>query len=162
MTSNAFLPSLWPRRGGRARLGEGDAKPGDEPSLTSRARANLKRAKELAAQEGIPLAEERHLLAAILAESEGITIETLRKLGVDLDALGKAGASSTGTPLLDRLGRDLTRLARDGKLDPVIGRDAEIRRPQRTLGRKSKNNPVLVGPDGMGKTAVVEGLAQAR
>jgi ATP-dependent Clp protease ATP-binding subunit ClpC len=145
----------------RARLGMGDAAPGDEPALTSRARANLKRAKELAAQEGVSAAEERHLLAAILSESEGITIEVLRKLGVDLDALGKAGASCTGTPILDRLGRDLTQLAREGKLDPVFGRDAEIRRLQRTLVRKSKNNPVLVGPAGVGKTAVVEGLAQA-
>ena len=145
----------------RARIGTGDASPGEESALTSRARANLKRAKELAVQESASAAEERHLLAAILSESEGITIEVLRKLGVDLDALGKAGVSPTGTPLLDRLGRDLTRLAREGKLDPVIGRDSEIRRLQRTLVRKSKNNPVLVGPAGVGKTAVVEGLAQA-
>jgi ATP-dependent Clp protease ATP-binding subunit ClpC len=145
----------------RARLGTGDAAPNEEPALTSRARANLKHAKELAAQEGVAAAEERHLLAAILSEGEGITIEVLRKLGVDLDALGKVGASSTGTPILDRLGRDLTQLAREGKLDPVIGRDSEIRRLQRTLVRKSKNNPVLVGPAGVGKTAVVEGLAQA-
>ena len=145
----------------RARLGAGDAAPGEEPALTSRARANLKRAQELAAQEGASAAEERHLLATILAESEGITIKVLRESGVDLDALGKAGASPTGTPLLDRLGRDLTRLAREGKLDPVIGRDAETRRLQRTLVRKSKNNPVLVGPAGVGKTAIVEGLAQA-
>jgi ATP-dependent Clp protease ATP-binding subunit ClpC len=142
-------------------MGTGDAVPGEEPTLTSRARANLKRAKELAAQEGASAAEERHLLAAILSETEGITIEVLRKLGIDLDALGQAGASSTGTPILDRLGRDLTQLAREGKLDPVIGRDAEIRRLQRTLVRKSKNNPVLVGPAGVGKTAVVEGLARA-
>jgi len=145
----------------RARMGTGDAAPGEEPAFTSRARANLKHAKELAAQEGVAAAEERHLLAAILSEGEGITIEVLRKLGVDLDALGKVGASSTGTPILDRLGRDLTQLAREGKLDPVIGRDAEIRRLQRTLVRKSKNNPVLVGPAGVGKTAVVEGLARA-
>ena len=145
----------------RARMGTGDAAPGEEPALTSRARANLKHAKEQAAQEGASLAEERHLLAAILAEGEGITIEVLRKLGVDLELLAKAGSTSTGTPLLDRLGRDLTRLACDGKLDPVIGRDSEIRRLQRTLVRKSKNNPVLVGPAGVGKTAVVEGLAQA-
>lgn len=145
----------------RARLGEGDAKPGGEPALTSRARANLKRAKELAAQEDASAAQEHHLLAAILSESDGITIEVLRKLGVDLDALGKTASSSSDTPLLDRLGRDLTRLAREGKLDPVIGRGADIRRLQRTLVRKSKNNPVLVGPAGVGKTAVVEGLAQA-
>jgi ATP-dependent Clp protease ATP-binding subunit ClpC len=145
----------------RAHLGTGDAAPGEEPALTSRARANLKRAQELAAQEGASAAEERHLLAAILSESEGITIKVLRESGVDLDALGKVGASPTGTPLLDRLGRDLTRLAHEGKLDPVIGRDAETRRLQRTLVRKSKNNPVLVGPAGVGKTAIVEGLAQA-
>jgi ATP-dependent Clp protease ATP-binding subunit ClpC len=145
----------------RARMGSGDATSSQEPTLTSRARANLKRASELAAQEGILLAGERHLLTAILSEGEGITIEVLRKLDVDLDALSKAGALSTSTPLLDHLGRDLTRLACEGKLDPVIGRDAEIRRLQRTLVRKSKNNPVLVGPAGVGKTAVVEGLAQA-
>jgi ATP-dependent Clp protease ATP-binding subunit ClpC len=75
--------------------------------------------------------------------------------------LGKVGILPTSTPLLDRLGRNLTRLAREGKLDPVIGRDDEIRRLQRTLVRKSKNNPVLVGPAGVGKTAIVEGLAQA-
>ncbi len=145
----------------RARMGTGDAAPGEEPAFTTRTRANLKHAKELAAQEGVAAAEERHLLTAILSEGEGVTIEVMRKLGVDLDALGKVGASSTGTPILDRLGRDLTQLAREGKLDPVIGRDAETRRLQRTLVRKSKNNPVLVGPAGVGKTAVVEGLARA-
>jgi ATP-dependent Clp protease ATP-binding subunit ClpC len=145
----------------RLHMGQGDATSNEEPTLTSRARANLQRAQELAAQEGAAVIEEQHLLAAILAEDAGITIEVLRRLGVNVAALGKQTNQTTDTPVLDRLGRDLTQLARDGKLDPVIGRDTEIRRLQRTLVRKSKNNPVLVGPAGVGKTAVVEGLAQA-
>lgn len=145
----------------RLRLGQGNATPSEEPAMTSRARANLQRAQELAAQEGVTVIEERHLLAAIVAEDEGMTIEILRSLSVNRAALSKQAHQTSGTSMLDRLGRDLTQLARDGNLDPVIGRDAEIRRLQRTLMRKSKNNPVLVGPAGVGKTAVVEGLAQA-
>jgi ATP-dependent Clp protease ATP-binding subunit ClpA len=145
----------------RMHMGQGNAAPNEKPAMTPRARANLQRAQESAAQEGTTVVEERHLLAAILAEDDGITIEVLHSLGVNVAALSQQTHQKKGTPMLDRLGRNLIQLASDGKLDPVIGRDTEIRRLQRTLVRKSKNNPVLVGPAGVGKTAVVEGLAQA-
>jgi ATP-dependent Clp protease ATP-binding subunit ClpC len=143
----------------RAQLGTRQDAPEEAPTMTVRAHANLDRAKELAAEEGAAQIEERHLLLAILSENDGLTIRVLRELGIDLEALKQHCLLQAGTPILDKLGRDLTQLARDGKIDPVVGRETEIRRLQRTLVRKSKNNPVLVGPAGVGKTAVVEGLA---
>jgi ATP-dependent Clp protease ATP-binding subunit ClpC len=142
----------------RAALGQGDAQPGMEPQLTDRAASNLKRAEALAAQEGAEQIEERHLLAAILEDSEdSFTLRALRQLGMDVAAL-RAGHAS-GTPILDRVGRDLTALACAGEFDPLIGRKQELRQVVRTLVRKKKNNPVLVGPAGVGKTAIAEGLA---
>ena len=76
---------------------------------------------------------------------------------------GPGSASSdtpSGSPVLDQFGRNLTQLARDGKLDPVIGREKEIERVMQVLSRRTKNNPVLIGEPGVGKTAIVEGLAQ--
>jgi ATP-dependent Clp protease ATP-binding subunit ClpB len=116
-----------------------------------------------------------HLLLAILSERGGNCARLLKAAGVTreklLDAIkelrvaagraGEAGAQSpTTTPALEKYGRDLTRLARQGRLDPVIGRDDEIRRVMQVLSRRTKNNPVLIGDPGVGKTAVVEGLAQ--
>src|SRR5262245_54882211 len=116
-----------------------------------------------------------HLLLAILSERGGTCARILRSAGVTreklLDAIkelrvaaGKApadpsAASPSTAPGLDKYGRDLTRLARQGRLDPVIGRDDEIRRVMQVLSRRTKNNPVLIGDPGVGKTAVVEGLA---
>jgi len=142
----------------RSALGQGEAPPGAEPQLTARAAANLQRASALATEEGASQVEECHLLAAILNDDESsFTLRALQAIGVDVEAL-RTGLTSA-TPILDRLGRDLTALARAGKLDPLIGRKQELRQLVRTLVRKRKNNPVLVGPAGVGKTAIVEGLA---
>jgi len=146
------------RDGLRSALGWGEAPPNAEPQLTVRAAANLQRAKLLAEKEGASQVEERHLLAAILDDDEAsFTLRTMRALGVDVQALSTGLASAT--PILDRVGRDLIALAQAGELDPLIGRKQELRQLARTLVRKKKNNPVLVGPAGAGKTAIVEGLA---
>ncbi|MDA8149852.1 MAG: ATP-dependent Clp protease ATP-binding subunit [Nitrospiraceae bacterium] len=116
-----------------------------------------------------------HLLLGVLREEDGIGGKILRALGANLLAarqltaslLKKAGSGSgrekerkSGTPALDEFGRDLTQMATDGHLDPVIGRHDEIERVLQILGRRTKNNPVLIGESGVGKTAIVEGLAQ--
>lgn len=146
------------RDGMRAALGRGEAPPGGEPQLTARAGTNLERAAELAEEEGSAQVEERHLLAAILDDDESsFTLRALRAIGVEVEALRTSLTSAT--LILDRLGRDLTALGREGELDPLIGRKQELRQLARTLVRKKKNNPVLVGPAGVGKTAIVEGLA---
>ncbi|HJO57135.1 MAG TPA: AAA family ATPase, partial [Nitrospinaceae bacterium] len=88
------------------------------------------------------------------------TIRSLKNLGVDLAALSQKAGLRAETPTLDRLGRDLSMLAREGKLDPMFGRKKELRLLVRTLARKRKNNPVMTGEAGVGKTAIVEGLAQ--
>ncbi|HPO82226.1 MAG TPA: AAA family ATPase, partial [bacterium] len=117
-----------------------------------------------------------HILLGLIREGEGVAAKILESLGVTLDKarsevlyfLGEGKtvpAESTSksrakTPLLNQFGRDLTQLAREGKLDPVIGRSKEIRRLMQILCRRTKNNPVLIGEAGVGKTAIVEGLAQ--
>lgn len=113
-----------------------------------------------------------HLLLALLEESEPETVETLKKAGLSRESLLNSLRAVRGNQRvtgenpeetyesLERYGRDLTRLARDGKLDPVIGRDEEIRRVIEILSRRTKNNPVLIGEPGVGKTAIVEGLAR--
>ncbi|WP_241255987.1 ATP-dependent Clp protease ATP-binding subunit, partial [Candidatus Protofrankia californiensis] len=123
-----------------------------------------------------------HILLGLIREGEGVAAQVLVKLGADLNRVrqqviqllsgyqGKgdpatAGAPSEGTPstslVLDQFGRNLTAAARESKLDPVIGREKEIERVMQVLSRRTKNNPVLIGEPGVGKTAVVEGLAQA-
>ncbi|HPL29680.1 MAG TPA: Clp protease N-terminal domain-containing protein, partial [Anaerolineae bacterium] len=113
-----------------------------------------------------------HILLAATAERAGDVGRTLRELGVSHDTTLRALADIRGSQrvvdqnpeakyqALERYGRDLTQLARAGKLDPVIGRDEEIRRVIQVLSRRTKNNPVLVGEAGVGKTAIAEGLAQ--
>ena len=122
-----------------------------------------------------------HLLLGLLREGEGVAAKVLENLGVDLDQarntviqkLGEVasvgssgrqerrGASATSkTTTLDEFGTNLTKLAAEGKLDPVVGRQAEIQRAVQILGRRTKNNPVLIGEPGVGKTAIAEGLAQ--
>ena len=146
------------RDGLRAALGRREAPAVPDPQLTARAAANLQQAEALASDEGVTQIEERQLLTAILNDDESsFTLRTLKALGVDFQAL-RAGPSSA-TPILDRVGRDLTALARAGELDPLIGRKQQLRQLVRTLVRKKKHNPVLVGPAGVGKTAIVEGLA---
>ena len=117
-----------------------------------------------------------HILLGLLQEGEGVAIVVLNKLGVNIEKLrqnilemlsdnqSKSTSSQDGvgkaTPNLDKYSRDLTQLAIDGKIDPVIGRTKEIERVIQILSRRTKNNPVLIGEPGVGKTAIAEGLAQ--
>ncbi|GGJ01312.1 ATP-dependent Clp protease ATP-binding subunit ClpC [Alicyclobacillus cellulosilyticus] len=116
-----------------------------------------------------------HILLGLIREGEGVAARVLANLGVSLnkarqqvlqllggDVADMAGDkdAAAGTPTLDSLARDLTQMARDGKLDPVIGRNNEIERVIQVLSRRTKNNPVLIGEPGVGKTAIAEGLAQ--
>jgi ATP-dependent Clp protease ATP-binding subunit ClpC len=139
-----------------------------------------KKALELAAEEARSLGHNyigtEHLLLGLIREGEGIASQVLLNLGMDLNSvrnevmgllgsalpgMNQAGAQSkTKTPALDAFGRDLTALARENKLDPVIDRVKEIERVIQILSRRTKNNPVLLGEAGVGKTAIVEGLAQ--
>src|SRR5690606_38517453 len=110
----------------------------------------------------------------LIREGEGVAAQVLKNLGADLDKVRRqvvellgggspaATKSSRGrkTPTLDQFGRDLTELAREGKLDPVIGREKEIQRVIQVHSRRTKNNPCLIGEPGVGKTAIAEGLAQ--
>ena len=117
-----------------------------------------------------------HLLIGLMREGEGVPAGVLESLGVTLDKIraetsrilsqnvqqspsGSGGRSTSKTPTLDQLGTDLTSLARTGKLDPTVGREQEIQRVTQILSRRTKNNPVLVGEPGVGKTAIVEALA---
>jgi ATP-dependent Clp protease ATP-binding subunit ClpC len=118
-----------------------------------------------------------HLLLGLIKEGEGIAAHVLDNMKVDVEKVQReivkllggpsskfstsADAKKTQTPALDAFGRDLTQLAREDKLDPVIGREDEIERVIQILSRRTKNNPVLIGEAGVGKTAIVEGLAQA-
>jgi ATP-dependent Clp protease ATP-binding subunit ClpC len=138
-----------------------------------------KKALELAAEEARSLGHNyigtEHLLLGLLREGEGVASQVLLNLGLDLNRVrseimellgsvtpgfGAPQASKSKTPALDAFGRDLTTLAKEGKLDPVIGRKNEIERVIQILARRTKNNPVLLGEAGVGKTAIVEGLAQ--
>jgi len=142
--------------------------------FTLRANRALQLATEEVRQLGHDYLGTEHLLLGLIKDKESLAVQILVSLGVDLEQLrqevinlvgelpssrGKVAGSSR-TPALDRFGRDLTRLAKEGKLDPVIGREKEIERVIQILCRRTKNNPVLIGEAGVGKTAVVEGLAQ--
>ena len=149
-----------------------------EIPFTPRAKKVLELAVEEAQNFGHTYVGTEHLLLGLLREEEGIAARVLENLGVRINEvreevaalLGETGETvgenhstsktKTKTPNLDEFGRDLTALARDGKLDPVIGRDEEIERLIQILSRRTKNNPVLIGDPGVGKTAIVEGLAQ--
>ncbi|MHC4253368.1 MAG: ATP-dependent Clp protease ATP-binding subunit, partial [Planctomycetota bacterium] len=136
----------------------------------------LRKMFDHAADEADRLKDEylsaEHFLLAILQEKEGDAAAALKEAGVTPDGLYKALSEVRGGARIDdqspedkyqalkRYGRDLTELARKGKLDPVIGRDAEIRRVMQVLSRRTKNNPVLIGEPGVGKTAIAEGLAR--
>ena len=141
--------------------------------------AGAKRALELAIEEAKELGHNyigtEHLLLGLLREGDGIAAKALMRLGVALERLREAtlellgggggmphpqGEKPSKTPAVDYFCRDLTALAREGKLDPIIGREMEIERVIQILSRRKKNNPVLIGEPGVGKTAIVEGLAQ--
>jgi ATP-dependent Clp protease ATP-binding subunit ClpC len=148
-----------------------------ETQWTPRAKTVLELAREEARILHHQYIGTEHLLLALVREGEGVAAKVLRDLDVDLrtardqvmKVLGGAAAAEEGeherersaeTPTLDQFGRDLTELARKGELDPVIGRQREIERVLQVLSRRKKNNPVLIGEPGVGKTAIVEGLAQ--
>ncbi|HRY30456.1 MAG TPA: Clp protease N-terminal domain-containing protein, partial [Elusimicrobiota bacterium] len=151
-----------------------------EIPFTPRAKKVLELAVEEAQNMGHNYVGTEHLLLGLIREEEGVAARVLENIGVRLDVvreevislLGEghvaqpqqqhapASKSKSKTPTLDEFGRDLTQLAREAKLDPVIGRENEIERVIQILLRRTKNNPVLIGDPGVGKTAIVEGLAQ--
>src|SRR5881409_1757224 len=148
-----------------------------EIPFTPRAKRVLELAVEEARSLGHNYVGTEHLLLGLIREGEGVAAKVLLELGVDrkrvreetLKLLGGTPSSSASTergeeraetPALNQFGRDLTSLAREGKLDPVIGREKEIERVVQVLSRRKKNNPVLIGEPGVGKTAIAEGLAQ--
>ncbi len=147
-----------------------------EIPFTPRAKRVLELAIEEARLLGHNYVGTEHLLLGLIREGEGVAAQVLAELGVDrkrvreevLKLLGptttvktrKAKKEKSDTPNLDQFGRDLTQMARESKLDPIIGRDQEIERVIQVLSRRKKNNPVLIGEPGVGKTAIAEGLAQ--
>jgi len=145
---------------------------GSEPGFSSRTRDALLAAQKAAAKNQEEYTSTEHLLLGILAEKKGVAYDLLRTHGADTDALLKVldevkgsqkatDASPEGRyAALDKYTLDLTQRAKDGKIDPVIGRNDEIRRVMQVLSRRTKNNPVLIGPPGVGKTAIAEGLAR--
>ncbi len=154
-------------------VARGDGRLGQEMQLTPRAKRVIDLAYEEARQLNNNYIGTEHLLLGLVRESEGIAGRVLARLGVDLertrrevmalqdgDVAMSPSKTRSRTPTLDEFGRDLTELAQTDKLDPCIGRSTEIERVIQILSRRTKNNPVLIGEPGVGKTAVTEGLAQ--
>lgn len=162
---------------------KGQGNPVTEMALTPRAKKVLELAVEEARQMGTNYVGTEHLLLGLIREGEGLASRILNSLGADHDKVrqmvmemlggfhsapqpdgppraGHQAGKGSKTPTLDQFGRDLTAMAREDKLDPVVGRDTEIERVIQILSRRTKNNPVLLGEPGVGKTAIVEGLAQ--
>jgi len=165
-------------------IGQGQQAPSGHIPFTPRAKKVLELSLREALQLGHNYIGTEHILLGLIREGEGVAAQVLVKLGADLNRVrqqviqllsgyqGKEGSgapagggAAEGTPstslVLDQFGRNLTQAARESKLDPVIGREKEIERVMQVLSRRTKNNPVLIGEPGVGKTAVVEGLAQA-
>ncbi|MDY7105205.1 MAG: ATP-dependent Clp protease ATP-binding subunit [Actinomycetota bacterium] len=167
-------------------IGQGGSSPSGHIPFTPRAKKVLELSLREALQLGHNYIGTEHILLGLIREGEGVAAQVLVKLGADLSRVRqqviqllsgysgpggqeKTGATSGGsseqTPsgslVLDQFGRNLTQLAREKKLDPVIGRARESERVMQVLSRRTKNNPVLIGEPGVGKTAIVEGLAQA-
>ena len=159
--------------------GEQEAEAGANISFTPRTKRVLENALREAMQMGQSYISTEHLLLGIVREGEGGAIDAMAKLGVEIDAVRSAlndlvdqpTPVAAGMPffggephgeksMLEQFGTDLTAKAKAGKLDPIIGRAAEIERVMQVLSRRQKNNPLLIGEPGVGKTAVVEGLAQ--
>ncbi|GAA2866811.1 ATP-dependent Clp protease ATP-binding subunit [Microbacterium arabinogalactanolyticum] len=167
-------------------IGQGQQQPTGHIPFTPRAKKVLELSLREALQLGHNYIGTEHILLGLIREGEGVAAQVLVKLGADLNKVrqqviqllsgapggreaatvgaqtneGPASAQG-GSQVLDQFGRNLTQAAREGKLDPVIGREKEAERVMQILSRRSKNNPVLIGEPGVGKTAVVEGLAQA-
>ncbi len=155
-------------------IGRGDKPGAGETGLTPRAKKVIELAIDEARQMGHNYIGTEHLLLGLLREGEGVASSVLDSFGITLERARAEVAhiltqstpprarmvrSSSRTPALDQLGSDLTDQARKGKLDPVIGRHKEIERVIQILSRRTKNNPALIGEPGVGKTAIVEGLA---
>jgi len=154
-------------------IGKGEKPPTGETGLTPRAKRVIEMAIDEARQLSHNYIGTEHLLLGLLREGEGVASSVLDSFGVTLErtraeitqvlnqSIGKTKQSRTSsrTPALDQLGIDLTAAARADKLDPVIGREKEIERVVQILSRRTKNNPALIGEPGVGKTAIVEGLA---
>jgi ATP-dependent Clp protease ATP-binding subunit ClpC len=163
-------------------IGHGGSSPSGHIPFTPRAKKVLELSLREALQLGHNYIGTEHILLGLIREGEGVAAQVLVKLGADLSRVrqqviqllsgyagGKEGAPAggpgseaapTGSLVLDQFGRNLTQLARDKKLDPVIGREREIERVMQVLSRRTKNNPVLIGEPGVGKTAIVEGFSQ--
>src|SRR5437773_1382110 len=163
-------------------IGQGQQAPSGHIPFTPRAKKVLELSLREALQLGHNYIGTEHILLGLIREGEGVAAQVLVKLGADLNRVrqqviqllsgyqgkepaasgtGAQGEAAPSTSLvLDQFGRNLTQLAREGKTDPVIGREKEIERVMQVLSRRTKNNPVLIGEPGVGKTAVVEGLAQ--
>jgi ATP-dependent Clp protease ATP-binding subunit ClpC len=164
-------------------IGPAGTAPTGSPPFTPRAKKVLELSLREALQLGHNYIGTEHMLLGLVREGEGVAAQVLQSLGADLPRVRQqviqllsgyqgretVGASTgpsssesgpSGSPVLDQFGRNLTQLARDHKLDPVIGRDREIERVLQVLSRRTKNNPVLIGEPGVGKTAIVEGLSQ--
>ena len=170
-------------------IGQGGNSPSGHIPFTPRAKKVLELSLREALQLGHNYIGTEHILLGLIREGEGVAAQVLVKLGADLARVreqviqllsayggvsgsahgeksgaasgGGSGESSSGSHVLDQFGRNLTQLAREKALDPVIGRGRESERVMQILSRRTKNNPVLVGEPGVGKTAIVEGLAQA-
>lgn len=152
-------------------VGRGDGLPRNETAaITPRARRVMELAGSEARSLGSNVIATEHILLGIIREGDGVAYRILQQLTRDVDTIRwrilaaadpKAQQETVNTPFLDEYARDLTKEAREGKLDPVIGRTEEIRRVIQILSRRTKNNPVLIGEPGVGKTAIVEGLAQS-
>ena len=163
-------------------LPRGDARPSQDMTLTPRAKRVIDLAYDEARNLNNNYIGTEHLLLGLIREGDGLAGRVLAKLGVELDRARKevmalqdnetqtkstsrsgsgssSGPTATKTQTLDEFGRDLTELAREGKLDPVVGRQNEIERVMQILCRRTKNNPCLIGEPGVGKTAIAEGMA---
>ena len=161
-------------------IGQGQQAPSGHIPFTPRAKKVLELSLREALQLGHNYIGTEHILLGLIREGEGVAAQVLHKLGADLNRVrqqviqllsgyqGKeqqtAGTAPETAPssslVLDQFGRNLTQAAKEGKLDPVIGREQEIERVMQILSRRTKNNPVLIGEPGVGKTTIVEGLAQ--
>ena len=155
-------------------IGRGERPTPGEIGLTPRAKKVIELAVDEARRLDHHYIGTEHLLIGLMREGEGVAAGVLESLGVSLEKVrsetnrilsqsatqsASQARSSTRTPTLDELGADLTKMARENKLDPVIGREMELKRVVQILSRRTKNNPVLIGEPGVGKTAIVEKLA---
>ncbi len=164
-------------------IGRGQTAPAGHIPFTPRAKKVLELSLREALQLGHNYIGTEHILLGLIREGEGVAAQVLQKLGADLSKVrqqviqllsgyaggdkatagvgeGSSQGSREGSTVLDQFGRNLTQAAHAGELDPVIGRQREIERVMQVLSRRTKNNPVLIGEPGVGKTAIVEGLAQ--